>query len=54
MNAHLRTRVEAAKQEAAREGDADRRERLVTSLDYRNWFTVSLQRKVARPARGAR
>jgi uncharacterized protein (TIGR02680 family) len=43
---HLRTRVEAAKQDAAREGDADWRERLVTSLDYRNWFTVSLQRKV--------
>lgn len=43
---HLRTRVEAAKREAAREGDADWRERLVRSLDYRSWFGVSLQRKV--------
>lgn len=43
---HLRTRVEAAKRQAAAAGEADWRDRLIETLDYRRWFTVHLQRKV--------
>ncbi|SDB93664.1 TIGR02680 family protein [Raineyella antarctica] len=43
---HLRTRVEAAKRQAAAAGEADWRDRLVETLDYRRWFNVQLQRKV--------
>lgn len=43
---HLRTRVEDAKREAARAGDADWRDRLVEALDHRRWVEVRLQRKI--------
>ncbi len=45
---HLRQRVEAAKHEAASHGEADWRDRLVETLDYRRWFEVHLQRKVGK------
>lgn len=43
---HLRNRVEAAKRDAALQGEADWRDRLAQTLDYRRWFEVHLQRKI--------
>lgn len=43
---HLKSRVEEAKEQAARDGVVDWRERLVETLDYRRWQRVALQRKV--------
>ncbi|NLT31117.1 MAG: TIGR02680 family protein [Propionibacterium sp.] len=43
---HLRNRVEAAKRDAQSQGEADWRDRLTRTLDYRGWFEVALQRKI--------
>ena len=43
---HLRSRVEDAKSLAASAGEADWRDRLADTLDYRRWFDVNLRRKI--------
>lgn len=43
---HLKSRVESAKRAAASAGEADWRDRLVETLDYRGWFEVHLRRKI--------
>lgn len=48
---HLRARVEEAKRLAVSSGEADWRERLADTLDYRRWFGVHLQKRIGSQGR---